>query len=114
MPRREWQLRVEDILDAIGRIERYTAGMTFETFVADDKTVDAVARNFAIIGEAVRYIPATVQRRYPRIPWAKMRAMRKVVIHQYPEVDLAVVWDTTQDDLRPLVPMLQEIAAGER
>lgn len=51
MPPRDWKLRVHDILEAISRIERYTVGMTFETFAADERTVDAVIRNFGVIGE---------------------------------------------------------------
>lgn len=46
MPPREWRVRVEDILGSITKIERYTAGMTFDTFQDDDRTVDAVIRNF--------------------------------------------------------------------
>lgn len=37
--------------------------------------IDAVIRNFEIIGEAVRYVPADAQERYPDVPWSKMRAM---------------------------------------
>lgn len=46
MPPREWRLRVEDVLDAIAKIERYVDGLTFEQFQADDKIIDAVVRNF--------------------------------------------------------------------
>ena len=51
MPARDWPLRIQDILDAIMRIEQYVAGYTYETFTADQKTIDAVVRNLEIIGE---------------------------------------------------------------
>ena len=57
MPR-DWKMRVQDILDAIDKIQRYTMGMSYDSFRTDEKTVDAVVRNFQIIGEAARHIPA--------------------------------------------------------
>jgi uncharacterized protein with HEPN domain len=56
VPPREWRLRVEDILEAIAKIERYVQGLTFEQFQSDEKTIDAVVRNLEVIGEAVRHL----------------------------------------------------------
>lgn len=58
-PERGWKMRVEDILACIEKIDTYTAGITFEQFKADDKTVDAVIRNFEIIGEAAGQVSAS-------------------------------------------------------
>ena len=58
-----WQIRIEHILEAISKIERYTAGLSEETFIRQDMTVDAVVRNFQVIGEAARHVPDDVQRR---------------------------------------------------
>lgn len=52
MPHRSWDLRIADIIEAIENALDYTAGMTFEQFAADRKTIDAVVRNLMIIGEA--------------------------------------------------------------
>lgn len=52
MPRRDPGLLLEDIVGAIQKIERYTAGMDQEAFRQDDKTVDAVVRNLEIVGAA--------------------------------------------------------------
>jgi uncharacterized protein with HEPN domain len=68
MPDRDWKLRIEDILEAIAKIQRYTEGMTFETFSGDEKPIDAVVRNFTVIGEASRYIPLEIEARYPELP----------------------------------------------
>ena len=59
MPR-DWKFRIEDILDSIVRIQRYIKGMSFDQFSQDEKTIDAVLRNFGIIGEAVRNIPEEI------------------------------------------------------
>ena len=58
MPERDWSLRIRDIAVAIDKIERYTATMTSADFQADERTVDAVLRNFEIIGEAAHALPA--------------------------------------------------------
>ena len=88
MPSRDWRLRIQDMLDCMGKIERYTAGMAFEDFAADDKTQDAALYNFMIIGEAARSVSDTVCRRFPHIPWDKMRGIRNVVVHEYFGVSL--------------------------
>lgn len=113
MTHHDWRVRIDDILEAAEKIARYTAGLTFETFVADERTVDAVARNFTIIGEAARHVPETVTRRYPAIPWAFMRGMRNMVVHAYRQLDLGIVWDTSQNDLPPLVNQLRELLERE-
>ena len=94
MPRRQWKLRIRHILDAIAKIRVYTADMSLETFSANDLVVDAVLRNFMVIGEATRHIPIHVTTTYPQIPWRLMQDMRNVVVHDYPNVSLQVVWET--------------------
>ncbi len=68
-PEREWKFRIVHILDAIEKILRYTAGMTFEQFAGDDRTIDAVVRNFLIIGEATRHVPGNVREAVREVPW---------------------------------------------
>lgn len=87
--------------------------MTFEAFSNDDKTVDAVVRNIGIIGEATRHVPSEIQERYPQVPWFEMRGMRNVVIHEYPDVSLPIVWRTITHNLPPIVSMLQNILERE-
>lgn len=61
MSTRSWRLRVEDILEAIGRIEQYTAGYDYDRWMQDRKTIDAVVRNFEVIGEAASHVPVEAQ-----------------------------------------------------
>jgi len=109
MPPRNWTLRVVDILDAIAAIQQFTAGMDFATFTSDRKTLDAVLRNFTIIGEAARHVPDDVIVAYPEIPWQDMRDMRNILMHEYFGVNLRIVWNTVQIYLPPLAPQLQRI-----
>ena len=75
--------------------------------------VDAVVRNFEIIGIAIGQIPSDVITRYPAIPWAKMRGMRNVLAHQYEDVRMEIIWDTIQQELPTLVPQLLDLQARE-
>ena len=84
-------MRVDDMIECIGKVERYIAGIDFESFSADERTVDAVIRNVEIIGEAARYVPAEIQERYPQVPWRSMRGSRNRLVHDYPGVDRAVL-----------------------
>ena len=109
MPPRDWKLRVEDILQAIAEIQSFTYGMTFENFQADTKTVRAVTCNITIIGEAASSIPPEIQTRYTEIPWAEMRGIRNVIVHEYFQVNLNILWRTLQERLPPLVLQLREL-----
>lgn len=78
MPPRDWRLRIEDILEAIHKTQRYVSGLSFDEFCADDKVVDAVVRNLEVIGEAARHIPPEIESRHPGVPWGEMRGMRNI------------------------------------
>ena len=106
---RNWLFRINDILDAVSAVETYVTGMTYEDFVADRKTVDAVVRNLIIIGEASVHIPGEICTAHAEIPWKDMSAMRNFVVHEYFGVSDRILWDTVQIDLPPLVPVLKEI-----
>lgn len=110
MSPRDWKDFVQDSLDAIQEIFMFTAGMSFDAFRSDIKTIRAVELNFIIIGEAVSAIPEAVQEAYPEIPWHFMRAMRNRLVHVYFEVDAKLVWDTVKNDLPSLTTALEELA----
>jgi uncharacterized protein with HEPN domain len=83
VPRRDWRLRVDDILNAVGRIERFTRGLVFETFANDERTIAAVSYELVVIGEAAKNVPAEVRAAAPAVPWQVMTDMRNVVAHGY-------------------------------
>ena len=101
--------RISHILLAIQEIQDFTQDMDFETFNEDDQTIRAVEMNFIIIGESATQISDEVEDMYPHIPWHLMRAMRNRIAHVYFSVDNAMLWDTLQNDLPPLIPELEKL-----
>ena len=99
-PERDWRLYADDIVDACGKIRRFIAGMDYDSFVADERTCDAVIRNLEIIGEAGKKLPDEEKAKAPHIPWRLVCGMRDVLAHGHFGVSLKVVWDaaTTQVD----------------
>jgi uncharacterized protein with HEPN domain len=114
VPHRDWRRRVEDILEAIARIERYAKDHDEASFLANDMAVDAVVRNVAIIGEAAGRIPADVRSLHAEIPWEKMRGMRNVLVHEYFDIGHDLLWGTIQDDLPLLGELLRKLLEHER
>jgi uncharacterized protein with HEPN domain len=102
VPPRDPRLRIQDILVTIDRIQRYTDGLTFDTFCADQKTVDAVIRNFEVMGEAARHVDERTAQMSRAVPWLDVGDMRNILIHEYFGVDLRTVWKTISEDLPPL------------
>ena len=109
MPYRITNLRISDIIEAIQRILEYVEGMAFDQFARDRKTIDAVVRNFIVIGEAVSHLPDDFIKDHPELPWREMRDMRNIVVHEYFGIDNLIIWDTVKKNLPPVLPLLKQL-----
>ena len=109
MPHRDWSNRVEDILEACRRIVEYVEGMDELSFANDQRTVDAVVRNLTVLGEAVKHLPEELLDRHSAIPWIEMRGIRNVMVHEYFGVSIPIIWKTCQNDIPPLIPLLEKV-----
>ena len=101
---------IDHILNSINRILDYISGKDREAFETDLVTHDAVVRQLEIIGEATKRVSKELRSKHPDIPWSDMAGMRDVLIHDYIDVDLGVVWKTASEnipDLKALIIKLQ-------
>jgi len=107
--KRSFRLYLKDILEAIEKINNYTKNLSFEEFSQNTMIVDAVIRNFEIIGEATKHIPEEIRKSYPEIPWKEMAGMRDKMIHEYFGVDLEIVWKTIKIRLPQILLLLEQV-----
>lgn len=103
MSNRKPQLLIEDIIEAGHKILSYTSGLSFDDFKADSKTVDAVIRNFEVIGEAANRMPEEIKNAYPEIDWYRIRGFRNRIVHEYFGIDYSIVWLIKEDFLPELL-----------
>ena len=89
----------QHIVDAIADIESYVADMTQERFETNKLTQDAVIRKFQVIGEAAKRLSPKFKNNRAGIPWKKISGMRDILIHDYFQVDLSLVWNTIKKEL---------------
>jgi len=109
MSRRDNHLLILDMLESAYRILTYTKDLNYDQFTDDQKTLDAVVRNFEILGEASTRILPDFQIENPQIPWKRLRGYRNRLIHEYFGVDYQIVWEIIQEDLSDLIGELEEI-----
>jgi uncharacterized protein with HEPN domain len=76
MSKREPAILLDDIRAAIGKIERYIRGLDQQSFLVDEKTIDAVVRNLEVIGEAAKQLPAEFKKQHGLIPWSRIAGLR--------------------------------------
>ena len=98
-----------DISNAAEKIVTYTTDMNFTDFIDNEITIDAVIRNFSIIGEAVSKIPMRLKDDYDNIEWRLLSDFRNRLVHEYFQIDFEVVWKITQEKLGDLVDLIDGI-----
>jgi uncharacterized protein with HEPN domain len=109
MSKRSSNLLLLDMKEAAEKILKYTKGLSFEDFLTDDKTIDAVVRNFEIIGEASLRIDEDFRLENPQIEWKKLRGFRNRIVHDYFGIDYEIVWSILSEDLEELVFQLEQL-----
>ncbi len=100
---------IKDIIDSINDVELFVVNMSFEEFLQDRKTINAVIRSLEIIGEAAKKIPSEIRDKNATIQWKRIMGMRDKLIHEYFGVDLEIVWTVVKEELPPLKPMIMDI-----
>ncbi|MHA1911375.1 MAG: HepT-like ribonuclease domain-containing protein [Candidatus Kariarchaeaceae archaeon] len=114
MSNRHYLLHLQDIIDAIVKIQKYTLGYDLQLFIDDSLVSDAVIRNIEVIGEAVKLLPMDLREKYPEIRWKEIAGMRDKLIHGYFGVDEEIVWSTIKNQLDPLKVQIEEIISSSK
>ena len=100
-----------DMFEAIESIEAYQLA-SYEEFVDDEKTQDAIMFNLIILGEAANGIPKSFQESHTELPWAAIIGTRNVIVHGYDQIKLPIVWDILTKDLHQLKQSLEELSSN--
>lgn len=106
MSKRDTLLLLEDMLQSAQKIKRYVTSLDFDSFMSDDKTMDAVVRNFEIIGEAANRVDPDFRDSNPEIEWKRIRGFRNRIVHEYFGIDYEIVWQIIEEYLDELIVWL--------
>ena len=109
MSKRDNLLLLEDMKESAEKILRYVEKMDFDAFLNDDKTTDAVIRNFEIIGEAANRLEPDFKSENTQIEWNRLRGFRNRLVHDYFGIDYEIVWSIIENDLEELIFQLDEL-----
>jgi uncharacterized protein with HEPN domain len=109
MSKRAAILLIEDIIESANKIIAYTDNMSFDEFTNDNKTIDAVIRNFEVIGEAANRLPDEYKEENKFIDWHKIRGFRNRIVHDYMGIDYSIVWEIRNNFLLELINDLKKI-----
>jgi len=99
---------IEQILDAIDKIEEYTVDGQ-AVFINTAMIQDAVIRNIEVIGEVAKRISDDFKNLNSDIPWRKMAGIHDVLIHDYDSIDMNIVWNVIEVELPKIKLSLNNI-----
>ena len=106
---RDFELYLEDILEAIRKIEKYTETLDYDHFSQEELVVDGVIKNLLVIGEAVKNLSSDIKRDNPQIEWKKIAGLRDVLIHSYYSMDPQILWQIVINKIPELKAIILKI-----
>jgi uncharacterized protein with HEPN domain len=109
MSKRDNGLLLKDMLEAAEKILKYTANLDYGLFIENDMVIDAVARNFEIIGEAANRIEPDFKIVHSHIEWQRITGFRNRIIHEYFGIDYEIMWAIIEDNIVDLIDELKQL-----
>jgi uncharacterized protein with HEPN domain len=100
---------IREIFDATVRIEVYIHGYTYEVFINDGKTIDAILMNLIVIGESANRLSEDFKEKYDGVDWFNIRGLRNRVAHDYKGTNLKIVWDVSTINIKELKNYLEKL-----
>lgn len=111
---RNYLLYLEDIFTSVSKILNYAGDMAYKDIIMDEMRLEAIVRNFEIIGEAASKIPQDIKDKYPFIEWRKISDFRNVLAHEYFGIDYEIMWEIIKDKLPALLGSVKTIIEKEK
>jgi uncharacterized protein with HEPN domain len=99
-----------DIKNATQRIKRYVDGISRLELEANDEKLSAILYQITIIGEATKRLSSEFRTQHPKVPWREMAEMRDVIVHEYDQLDLEVIWDVVSHKLDELLSLIEHLS----
>lgn len=109
MSKRDSKLLLYDILESAQSIIEYTETYTYEEFLNDKRTIDAVIRNYEVIGEASNKLSEEVKNTLPGVEWVKVRGFRNKLVHEYFGIEHKILWNTKNEILPNLISSIKNL-----
>jgi len=91
--------RLEHILEAIERLEKYAGSLSREELEADVLRYYGIVKNIEIIGEAANMLTSLFKETHPEVEWRPISNMRNFLVHEYFQVDNDTVWAVIHGDI---------------
>jgi len=113
MKSRDLRDYLQDILDAVNDIERFVADMSYEQFIKDKKTFNAVVRSIEVIGEASKRLPESLKAKNGELPWREITGMRDKLIHAYFGMDTETIWKTVKENIPQLKQTIKKMVKDQ-
>lgn len=113
MKRRDLRDYLQDILDAVNDIEKFVADMSYEQFIKDKKTLNAVVRSIEVIGDASKRLPLSLKAKNSELPWREITGMRDKLIHAYFGMDTETIWKTVKENIPQLKQAIKKMVKDQ-
>jgi uncharacterized protein with HEPN domain len=98
-----------DMVQAIHRIQEFTADLLFEDYQASMLIQSAVERQLEILGEAAARISLDFRQAHSEVDWRRIVGLRNIIIHRYDEIQQDVLWKVITSELTNLLAQLEPL-----
>jgi uncharacterized protein with HEPN domain len=112
--RRSYLLYLDDILTSTNKILSYVGESSFDEVMQDEMRLEAIERNFTIMGEAARNIPQEIKEKYPFVEWQKVSDFRNILAHENFGISKKIMWTIIKEKLPPLQKSIQTVLEKEK
>jgi uncharacterized protein with HEPN domain len=112
--KRSSSLFLYDLYQSVEKIEEFTRGISFDQLMADERTKDAILRNFQVIGEASKNIAESLLAEHPEVDWSGLAGLRDIVTHRYFRVDWHLLWTSIHEELPVLKKQIRNLMENEQ